>query len=370
MTGFWLAFILAQSLGLIAAMVSQDDINWSLVTHDIVAFAMMASITVITLGACGYERRLRRTLLLAMLFGTLTLTLQLASSNGLIAGPAIDPWYWDRLRGWSENPNQLSLFCAILVPISLLTAETSEGISELVPALACAASSFTAGFLTKGNTFRLSLVIGLLVAITAKGFCTLIRRDGKKSSKLLFCAMFLSAPLFAISAIPFLSTIRSDDIAKNISRDQNETLDEAALRFELWGRAIQKGLDSYYLGLGPGSHVPVPQEVIARQSWDIDPVQEALGTTAKHGATMESHNTYLEIFSEGGLVLVTAYLVLLFLMIRHVARVQIFALFILLSVIIVFGTFHVILRHPIVWFGICLCLAFDRPRRDALGRAV
>jgi heme A synthase len=148
-----------------------------------------------------------------------------------------------------------------------------------------------------------------------------------------------------------------------VARDSGRTFNEAAMRFELWGQAFARGIGSLYLGLGPGPHARVPLEVVVRQRWEPDLNDSALGDVAKHGAVMESHNTFLEMFSQGGILILLAYAGLLAYAMRQSIRSGSITLPALVCVIAVFGVFHVILRHPIVWYGLCLCLGAVSDRR-------
>ncbi|MFX5634159.1 hypothetical protein ABTE18_20000, partial [Acinetobacter baumannii] len=58
-------------------------------------------------------------------FGNAFLAIQVAIGWGWFNLGSVDPWYWDRCRGLSENPNQLALYSAVLGPLALHLATTS-----------------------------------------------------------------------------------------------------------------------------------------------------------------------------------------------------------------------------------------------------
>lgn len=362
---FWVVFAAVQCVGLMMSMAFADLIDWPIVVHDIVAFVLMVLFSMLLLSLPDAASRFARITRYAMLFGCVSLTLQVASAWDILSVPGIDPWYWDRFRGWADNPNQLSLFCAILVPIALFGAETGRGLLDRLAAFGCAAAALAAGMLTKGNSLRLALALGVVCCVAIVVARTLApgRARAKRRDMPIVLAI-VSVPVLLISCLPFAATFKTEDIAQ-VSRDSTETLSEAALRFELWTEAFGQGLRSLYLGLGPGPHARVPIEIVVRQRWEPGADDPSLGDVAKHGAVMESHNTYVELFSQGGLLIVLAYVGLLTYAMRQSLASRSVALPALVCVIASFGFFHVVLRHPIVWFGLCLCLGSARSRGAA-----
>src|SRR5258708_6270086 len=75
--------------------------------------------------------------------------------------PVGDPGYWDRLRGWSDNPNQLAFLGVALGALCLHLAETSRGVQR-VSAIACMPLPILVGCLTRSDAFAFVLVIGSL----------------------------------------------------------------------------------------------------------------------------------------------------------------------------------------------------------------
>lgn len=359
---FWLVFAAAQCVGLLRALTDRIPIDWPLVAHDGVAFTIMALFSILCLCHPEHAPRLRRTTRFVTLIGSAMLTLQTASAWDLVAIPGIDPWYWDRFRGWSDNPNQLSLFCAVLIPIALFDFEYAEGPAARIPAVCCGIAALVAGMLTKGNSLRLALVAGAACSLAVLVVRLLARRAAAPRRGTLALALVVACtPLGTLALVPLLATLRTDALVEQVSRDGVEIQSEAALRFELWEQAFLQGLNSAYLGLGPGPHARVPPIVVVRQRWEPGANDPTLGDVAKHGAVMESHNTYLELFSQGGLPIVVAYGALLAFVLHRSLRSGSVMLPAIVCVIAVFGIFHVQLRHPIVWFGLCLCAGSGPP---------
>ena len=354
---FWAVFAIAQCVGLIKSLSAGIPIDWVLTLHDVTAYVLMAVISSFCLTGDERDDSLSHVTRYLMTFASLSLVLQIAAGWGFAPAPGTGPWYWDRFRGWADNPNQLSMFCAIAVAIAVYVIETAERRRDRFAASICASLAFAAGFLTRGNTMRLSLAIGACV------FASLLIRNiasrrGRpaRSSTLGVLLVAASTPLLALALVPYASQLSAEDLAQQVSRDQGETLNEANLRFTLWAGASQGALDSFFLGMGPGPHAPVPLDLTLRRVWEVDSFEESLGAVAKHADVMESHNTYIELFSQGGLLIVLAFAGLLMCALRGALRSRSAALPGMLCVLVVFGIFHVMLRHPIVWLALCLCV--------------
>jgi hypothetical protein len=266
--------------------------------------------------------------------GGVSLACQIASGLLDLRVPGLDGWYWDRFRGWSDNPNQLSLLCTALVLIAAYAAETAFGRRERLVLLLWGTPAVVAGLMTKGNSFRLALVVALAAFTLAKLRRFLVGGYARAPYRFTVAvlAIGLAVPLGLAGAL-LLHAVKLESVAKDISRDADQTLDEAAVRVYLWGGAIQKGFDSYFLGLGPSSHVPVPPEVVARQKWARTETEAGLGSGAEHREST----------------------------IRQSYRPDVASLTAMIASLMLFSVFHVTLRHPIVWF--CICLVQAGPRR-------
>jgi hypothetical protein len=92
------------------------------------------------------------------------------------------------------------------------------------------------------------------------------------------------------------------------------------------------------LGLGPGPH-------LTKKVWKEAPPHK-----------FESHNTPLELFVQGGLLAVLAIVSLYASLLLATTRAKLPALVALSCAVVVFSMFHFIIRHPIFWFGVILCL--------------
>lgn len=335
---FWLLFAFAQSLGLLMGLATEDFRDTASATHTMVAYLLMACLScfVVILPDTGW--RLRRITWFVAAIGGGCLALQLADARGLISLTFIDPWMWNRFRGWSENPNQLGLLCSVLVLLSLHLAETAARPGARCAALLCGAPSFVAGVITKSDSFLLIVLIAGPMFAAFK-FWTLLFAVERK---LLFrtasaCLLFLAVPALLASAAPFAPSI-IDQVEKFATATMEQN-DQAENRFKLWREAMDIGFDSWMLGLGPGPHLVNKQ--------DKRPPPDKF----------EAHNTIFDLFTQGGWIAVLSYFWLLAMAFLVAYRAGRIALTALALTLFVFSNFHLIVRHPIFWFPIALCVA-------------
>jgi hypothetical protein len=354
---FWGFFLAAQCFGTLAGFVLQDrhDPIWFL--HDVLAYSMMAPLSCL-LVAEPAQQRLRQTAWLVSIVGSVSLAVQLANALFIRGIPVLDPWYWERLRGWSQNPNQLAFLCVALGALALHLAETSRGMRK-IGALACMPLPIAVGLLTKSDTFTFVLALGSLAYPVLK-FRQMLRRTTPEltfrsaSAWILVCAL----PLILISAAPLGGAIGAGtlDIAKYMAKDNGKGADrETEVRLHLWTQAIEKGVDSGLLGLGPGPHLQIPLSIVEERAVEDEPtniVHPAPGDTPN----FEAHDTFLDLFTQGGLLAVLSFAWLVGSTISAPYRNGRDALVILLGGLVVFGLVHFIIRQPMFWFATALCL--------------
>ena len=81
------------------------------------------------------------------------------------------------------------------------------------------------------------------------------------------------------------------------------------MRFEAWHEAIDRGMQSYMLGLGPGPHLDIPPSILAaRVSPSGDAISADEHPPLNGTPNFEAHNTYLDLFTQGGLLATGAFL--------------------------------------------------------------
>jgi O-antigen ligase len=285
---------------------------------------------------------------------------QLAAGWGMIDIPSVDPWFWDRFRGWSSNPNQLALLCAVLAFTSIHLADTAERFGSWIALAASCALFVWVGRLTKADTFTFSLAAGGGVFIAMKLWQWLCSTEPRPTLRPAIAVIAIVAiPLMVASTIPLAvtATTDSEDVALGLMKNGGkEAAQEADLRLQLWQEAIDRGIHAGLLGLGPGPHLPIPPSIIAGRMTEPD-----LGIndhpSVNGTPNFEAHNTPLDLFTQGGLLALLSFLWIMASALLTAYRSRFAGLAALLSGLAVFGMTDLIVRQPIFWFGITLCLA-------------
>lgn len=364
---FWAVFGCAQCLGFLTAYVIADRHDTSTVVHDILAYSLAASVSCFMVAGPDARHRLRRTAWILLTLGAAALLVQVAAGWRLIHLPNIDPWFWDRFRGYSRNPNQLALFCAILAFVGLHLADTASRFSHWVVAVACSVLSICVGRLTKADTFTFSLAAGGTVFFAIKLYLWLTSPREKPTLRPAIALLAIVAtPLVLMSLVPFAASATVDEhIALGLMKNGGkEAAQEADLRLQLWHEAIDRGLEAGALGLGPGPHLPIPWSVIAGRltepSLGVDKHPQVNGTP-----DFEAHNTPLDLFTQGGLLAVLDFAWLMATAFIFSWKARSAGLVTLLCGVFVFGLTDLIVRPPIFWFAMALSLvATDGIRED------
>jgi O-antigen ligase len=356
---FWAFFAFALSVGTCLALL-RHELDPDTMLHDAFAYLLVAAITCLIAATIPADDSLRQTEWLLISFWSIALVFQLGIGWGIISLSSVNPWYWDRFRGWAENPNQVGLYCAVFAPLSLSLALSSKGFGRIAASLSCLLS-LAVGRLTKSDTF----LVAMAAAITL--FLVLRLRTWLTSPEHRFGLRFAVAVFVALAAVPLSLSLTpyavatADDVeslAISLAKDQGgeATKRTATLRLQLWGDALYLGLESGSLGLGPGPHLEKPY-VAKRQALP---------------QPFEAHSTLLDVFTQGGLLGVLAVCGLFAGTIVLVLRAGLDALAALTVALAIFSISHFILRQPTVWFALSLSLilgsAHALPSHVRIGR--
>lgn len=372
---FWAIFAAAQCLGAIQTIWSEFLDDWSLVFHDVIAYLLLIVLMTVLFALPGAPRRLHRIQWILALFGAFLFMLQAANAWGLFTLNNIDPWYWDRLRGWSDNPNQFALLALLVGFLSLELVEKSIGIGPKLLAAFCGLISLGIGWLGQSNAysgvvfaafglFGLLKLVRLTIWSERRGFPAIA--VGVAALAALMFVSFVSAPTIAS-----IIDERGDPLSL-VARKGEDQDSEAKLRLFLWKEAIERGVNSWMLGYGPGPHLDIPLSLTASHRTSGEPINLShpkLGAAPNY----ESHNTLFELFVQGGILAVGAFVWIVALAVWRSWKAGKDGLIALLFAAAAFGSFHVVFRHPIVWFTIGLGLQAQRAavswRDDAFAEA-
>lgn len=337
LVAFWLALIVAESVGTIVGLATDLYFDTVSIIHDVIAYVLMIGVSCMAAIDLANERRRRRVTWLIVAFGSASFILQIANAYGAIPlGAIVEPWFFHRLRGWSKDPNQLSFFAAVLILLSLHLAETATRRAEVWAALACAVVAFCVGALTRSDTYVVSVAAAALVFLAVRSWVWLgTSYDGPSLRAAAVSFALLAVPMLAIAALPLVPAIVERVEAHTAAIYDEDNQGDA--RLSLWKESIEKGLGAAMLGLGPGPH-------LTSKAYKRPPPNK-----------FESHNTPLHLFTQGGLLAVLALAGLYASTFLITFRAKLSALTALSCAFVVFSMFHVVIRHPIYWFGVVLC---------------
>jgi O-antigen ligase len=271
----------------------------------------------------------------------------------------IEPWFWERFRGWSENPNQLAFVCLVLGLTSLHLAETAERTGKRMIALTCLALSIIVGRLSQSDTFTLAMLAAGPIFLVARARVSLAERRGSFQSAFSWIAV-IGLPLLLSSLLPFALSNAGDVGRLSAGLEKNggkEAGQEADLRLTLWGEAITVGVQSGMLGLGPGPHLPIPPSIVVGRTSTVDTSDNIPHPDQGAAPNFEAHNTALDLLTQGGLIGMLSFLWLMGTALAVTLKQRRAGLTTLLCGLAIFGTTNLIVRPPLFWFAVAVCLA-------------
>jgi O-Antigen ligase len=341
--GFWLCFTILAAFGLLIGFTTQV-LDEPFIVHDSLAYFLLALVTCLSAASPDAARNMRQTAWFVIGLASLTLSIQLLAGLGFFSISSANPWYWNRFRGWSENPNQLALYCAIYGPVALHLAVTSKRRLSKIAGLAGLILPVVAGVMTRSDTYILTLIVTciILIGLWVHRYLAGINNGntGTKGRQITILLLLSTAPL--ILAMAPYETASISSLVNSVTRDRGGVAIEETTerRRDLWSEALLNGLHSGSLGLGPGPHQK------------IRPLNEPLFKDDP----FEAHNTFLDVYTQGGLLAVCLLIWLGVSGARMVLHARLDALFALMVTLAFFAIPHLIIRHPIVWFSITLCL--------------
>jgi hypothetical protein len=357
---FWLLFAASLCLGTIVAIASNEDLDAQWFLHDLMAYPLVGAVICLAVGGRNPQGHLERVAWLLATIGSSSLAILVAGAQGLVALP-FDPWFWERFRGWSQNPSQLSELCGVLTFVCIHLFDISRRLRGQVAALFCIAVSVYVGILTQTDTFRYALLVAIPIFLALKVRSTLNIDWSSALAVFTMAGVVLAFTQIIPLPLPSGGIHRSDIVAVLSKNGGKEASHEAALRESLWAQAIHRGVfDSWLLGLGPGPHLVIPAEIVAAHSETTGRPSNTAEPQANGTANYEAHNTVLDLFTQGGLLAAGSFLWVLataFWRAFVCRRSGLAALMIGLCVMM----FTVdIVRTPILWFGLGLCLVAER----------
>jgi O-antigen ligase len=169
----------------------------------------------------------------------------------------------------------------------------------------------------------------------------------------------IAAPVLLLCLAPLVLTKAEDvkglvmGLAKHGGADATA---EANLRITLWRQAIERGIESGMLGLGPGPHLQIPALIEAGRVNASERPSNVFHPEQNGTANYEAHNTVLDLFTQGGLLAVTGFVWLLLRATTCAFLSRSAGLVALMAGAVIMMMTADIVRQPIVWFAIVWCL--------------
>jgi hypothetical protein len=370
---FWTVFAFSLSLGFLTELFIGRPYDPGYVVHDAMAYPLLGAVSCLSVVDPGARPRLRRVAWLLITFGTASLAFQVAAGWELIDFPLIQPWFWERFRGWSANPNQLSLLCGVLGLMSLHLADTAARPSSRILAIACLILPIYVGRMTKSDTFTFALLASgpIFIVLKLRAWLHLSQR------RLVIHPGFawiiaLGLPLMLASLVPFAVVAAPDAwiLVTQLSKGGGKELQpESQLRFSLWTDAIEVGVDSAMLGLGPGPHLEIPPSIWEERMETQDQPGHIEHPQRTVAPNFEAHNTFFDLLTQGGLIAVLTFVWIFVVSVFIALKARLAGLGTLICCLGIFCMTGLIVRNPIFWFSIALCLVAERGTRKAVAVA-
>ncbi len=334
---FWFVMVVSLCAGMTVGLVVEPFQNYDGIFRDTIAYTFVFSFSVMMAVTMSDAADRRQLCWRIVVIGSISLILQIGSGLGKIPMPGVDPWYWDRFRGWAENPNQLGFFAIFIALLGLHLADQAATKIERLQALAAILPALVAGLISRSDSFVIGLIVSGGLYITLKSMAWL--QDTEMAPTLRGAAValaLLALPLAIMISVPFASAALSS--IERVSNQVYADNEQGETRLHLWAEAIDKGIQSGLVGFGPGPH-------LTSKSFKRPPPDK-----------FEVHNTLLDLLTQGGIVAMVAFVWISATALFAAARSDHPALAGLVAGLLVFSMFHYVLRQPIFWFGIVLCL--------------
>ncbi len=368
---FWAAFAVAQSLGTMTGYIVGDVHDRALLLHNVMAYALLAIVSSLIVVGPAAGPHLHRLTWLVVSLGAGFLLIQAAHGFRLIDIPSIDPWYWDtRFRGWSTNANQLALLCAVLTLLSLHLAEIAPRPAERIAAITCGVVAIWVGRLSLSDSFALVVVCSVPIFVVLK-LRTWVGQAKPSFRPALAWVVILALPAALMATVPLVNTIlvEARDVAKEMARgEEADTERSASIRFTVWSAAIDRGLDSGMMGLGPAPHITNPFPVVLGPR-SAEALKYSDQPQPGFLPNFEAHNTVLDLFTQSGIFGILSVVGLGAVLLAGTWAGKLDGLTTLLCGLAIFSAFHFIIRHPIFWFAVAVCLvAGDAARSRPIPR--
>lgn len=318
---FWFVSFVLLGLGW---LVSLNIGVWK--PHHVRDLFVYAFVAVLVVGVLLQEQlgtKIRKGSVMVVVVSVVAAGTLLVIANGTYELGPLQLWYGPRFRGWAENPNQMAMLL-LLTPFFLIgQCPMAQRALRLAFGFLLVVSLGT-GYCTRSDALLVAWAVAFGVLMLLSWFERL--RSTRRTASVVFTRWVVFPTVAALLAICFGSEMLGK-IWRSLEGMYFEGLQGSA-RLSLWINGIAAICASPIVGLGPGSH--------------------SGGIGAFQG--YESHNTIIDWGTNTGvagiLLLVGLFCWLGYRMLKTRNAVGFAAVLSL----VVFSSFHYVLRHPIIWY--------------------
>ena len=363
---FWGIFICTLCIGTLVGLATHEAYDPVWFMHDVFAYALLLTVSTLSVAGKDAMQRLRRAGWALAVFGSAALLIQVAAGFGLPIG-LFEPWFWERFRGWSDNPNQLAFACAALMLLAVHLAETASHYSARLVAICCLPLPIIVGRLTGSDTFLITAVAAVPSFLLIKLRSWALEPQSSRFRTTMVPLAALSLFGLTLATLPVVVKSRASYMQTALSLSKGggkEVNQEANLRFMLWREAIERTISTAGMGLGPGPHLEIPSEIVLAHDHDADGPGNTIHPKSTGAMNFEAHNTVLDLMTQGGVIGVLAFIWLQGVAILRAWKGRFAGLTTLLCALLLFGMTNLIVRLPLFWYAIALCLVAHRETQE------
>jgi O-antigen ligase len=322
---FWLVGFTSLTFGLLIA----DSRNLKSTTwhHDYFAFCFLFVFSICLTNSSFFYSQIQKMFDYVVGFSILSLSTIFLFPSSI---SFLTPWYEGvRFLGWSQNPNQLALLLCTMPFLAIHILLSNINILSRLKYLILIILCFVIGIATQSDALFFAWIVGFTVNIFLNLYLFitnkfLFKRYIKPEIKIICIAIMV-----VLSTIILLICVEgSYQGIHSASANVYDEGGQGSLRVTLWKNGLTAIFSSPLFGLGPGAHS---------------------GSTAPF-LDFEAHNTLIDWGSSSGIVGIIAYISILGWIAWQVWNKQSFIMLSAIVSLMVFSSFHYVLRHPIFWF--------------------
>jgi O-antigen ligase len=332
---FWVGSILLMCTGFLVGL-TRGIVNPADAFHDAAALALCAGLFISLVGTASGQGDLHRVLpyLLLMTVVPLSALLLLAGDQARF-GPLLlwlDGSVGGRFMAWAQNPNQIAIaICGLPFVALLLIARSRWWFLRVIYGL-LGLSAIALGRATDSDALSVAWICGGIVG--ALSVLLRARARYRPLARAACMALAICTPvviLYFALAKPIDVQARIDFL---LNKETQGGRGQGAVRFDLWANGLQAIAASPIVGFGPGSY-----------SGSSGPFEGS-----------EAHSTPIDWAMSSGVLGMMLLATLFYKAASQSYRSGVASLQALFCALFVFSAVHYVLRHPLFWMYLSVCM--------------